>query len=102
MSFFSNRRDRILMEAIDNAFLLNEGVIVDTRIHWKSAEKFAQDRGAKTDIYEDGGQSTSLKIMMHSQEVLVIFTINRMDGTTHIMAENLENQLKRFNEKLGL
>jgi len=102
MGFFSNRRNRILMEAIDNAFLFNEGENVETRIHWEAAERFAQDKGAKTDRHADGGQATSFEMMVHNQKVSVVFVRHGMNGTLIINAENSENQLKRFNEKLGL
>jgi len=102
MGFFSKRRDKLLKEVIENAFLLNEGETVDTRIYWEAAEKFAQDRGAKIDRYEDGGQAASLKMMIHNQEVSVTLVRDRIDGTVCINAENLADQLKRFNAKLGL
>jgi|GEM_PF-1619194 hypothetical protein len=102
MGFFSKRRYKLLKEAIENAFLLNEGEIVSTSIYWEAAERFAQDHGAKTDRYADGGQATSFKMMIHFQEVSITFTRDRVNGTVNISAENSEDQLKRFNKKLGL
>jgi len=102
MGFFSNRRNKIINKAVDEAFLFNEGENVETRIHWEAAEKFAQDKGAKTDKHSDGGQAASFKMMMHNQEVSITFVRHRMNGTVIINAENSEKQLSRFKKEFGL
>lgn len=99
MGFFSNRRNKIITKAIDEAFLFNEGENIETRIHWLAAERFAQDKGAKIDRYADGGQSTSFELTMHDQEVSVIFVRHRMNETVIINAENSEKKSNRFKEK---
>ena len=96
MGFFSKRRDKLLKEAVENAFLLNEGEIVGTSIYWEAAERFAQDHGAKTDLYAFR-QATSLKMMIHFQEVSITFTRDRINGTVNISAElSVQEELKRL------
>ncbi len=89
MGFFSKLIDKAIKKAVENAFLIHGGYL-ETRIYWEAAERFAQDHGAKTDRYADGGQATSFKMMIHFQEVSITFTRDRINGTVNISAENSE------------
>ena len=102
MGFFSNRRNKIMTKAINDAFLLNEGENTETRIHWEAAEKFAQDNGGKTERYSDGGQTSFFKMVLHDQEVSITLIRHRINRTVIINAENSEKQLSRFKKERGL
>ena len=60
MGFFSNRRNRIIIEKIKEANMSSD--YVETNVHWEAFEKFAKEHGGKTDRYSDGGQDTAFNI----------------------------------------
>jgi hypothetical protein len=95
MGFFSKLIDKAIKKAVENAFLIHGGYL-ETRIYWEAAERFAQDHGAKTDLYAFR-QATSFKMMIHFQEVSITFTRDRINGTVNISAElSVQEELKRL------
>ena len=95
MGFFSKLIDKAIKKAVENAFLIHGGYL-ETRIYCEAAERFAQDHGAKTDLYAFR-QATSFKMMIHFQEVSITFTRDRINGTVNISAElSVQEELKRL------
>ena len=64
MGFFRNRRNKIIKEEIEKAYLLN-GKLHDTNIHWEAFVRFAQEHGGRIDKYADGGQDTAFNISLN-------------------------------------
>ncbi|MDC3268047.1 hypothetical protein OAU35_00545 [bacterium] len=120
MGFFSNRRNRIIREKIREAYRSSD--FVETNVHWEAFERFANEHGGKTDRYSDGGQDTAfnlkgkeiystsnnnddflLKIYTESksEDVYKVFGVrNRMDGTTLIKVQSMDEFKKESSEFL--
>jgi len=96
------RREAILKKAIGDAFLFNAGEVIYTEIYWEAAERFAQDRGAETNRWEDGGYGISFEMLVNREKVSVTFTRNRMNGTVNLSVENTEQLRKRVMKDIGI
>ena len=64
MGFLSNRRNKIIKEEIEKAYLLGREWH-DTNIHWEAFVRFAQEHGGRTDKYADGGLDTAFNISLN-------------------------------------
>ena len=89
MGFFSNRRNKIINEQIEN-ILYTSTEYEDTNIHWEAFARFAEDHGGRIDKYADGGQDTSFEMILPMlYKVKVMAVRDRLDGTTSIKVEEL-------------
>ena len=95
---------------------------VETNVHWEAFERFANEHGGKTDRYSDGGQDTAFNIKgkeiystshnnddfllkiykeSKSEDVYKVFGVrNRMDGTTLIKVQSMDEFKKESSEFL--
>lgn len=95
MGWFSNKikgnGDESIKRAIGVAYA-REGEMLPTKIPWYEAEKFILRRGKEVNIFEDGGVSASVQMLVNGDKVFVAFSKNRLNGTILISANN-ENKL---------
>ena len=68
MGFLSKRRNKIIKEEIEKAYLL-KGKLHDTNIYWQAFERFAQEYGGMKDRYADGGQDTAFEMKIHDDDI---------------------------------
>ena len=82
-------------EALKRAFgvaYAKEGEMLTTRIPWYEAEKFIKSRGKDINVWDDGGMSGSVHMLINREEITITLTKHRMNGSTLVWARNTENE----------
>ncbi|WP_434579760.1 hypothetical protein [Sulfurimonas sp. NW15] len=97
-SFFKSDSGNDIKKAIGEAYL-NEGEIFQTSIPWIHAKRFAKKRGEEIRVWDDGGESLSVEMLVNGEEVTATLTLNQANRTTFISADNSE-RLRKERQKL--
>ena len=82
-----------IKEAVGQAYS-GEGDFLAQKISWKHAKRFSKKRGGEVSVLDDGGQSTSVEMLVYGDNVTVIFSMNRENGKTIISAQKTKKEVK--------
>jgi len=97
-SLFKSDSANDIKKAIGEAYL-DEGEIFKTDIPWVHAKRFAKKRGQEAHVWDDGGESLSVNMLVNGEDVTATLTLNRANRTTFISADNSE-RLRKERQKL--
>lgn len=90
-------------ETITNIFFNNPGEMINTKIYWEDAKKFALEREGNLNTWEDGGESISCIMEINNEEVTVTMSKSRQNGkTTFISVEKSKILEQQLMDKLGI
>ena len=96
-------RKTISEKTIFNFFLNNPGEMINTKISWEDAKKFALEREGNLNVWDDGGESISFIMEINNEEVTVTMTKSRLNGkTTFVSVENSKILEQQVMDKLGI
>ena len=96
-------KETISEKTIFNFFLNNPGEMINTKISWEDAKKFALERGGNLNLWDDGGESISFIMEINNEEVTVTMTKSRLNGkTTFVSVENSKILEQQVMDKLGI
>ena len=76
--------EEAIKRAISVAYNKRKDDPVCTKIPWSQAETFITKHGGEINYFDDGGVSSSLEMLIDKENVMIIFTRYRLDGTTCI------------------
>lgn len=97
------REETISESTIRNIFLNSPEEMINTKILWEDAKKFAQIRGGELNIWEDGGESISYRMLINNEKVMVAMSKSRLNGkTTFISVLNSDILNKQIMDKFRL
>ena len=95
--------ETISEKTIFNIFLNNPGEMINTKISWEDAKKFALEREGSLNVWDDGGESISCRMEINNEEVTVVMAKSRLNGkTTFISVENSKILEQQVMDKLGI
>ena len=84
-------------------FFNNQGEMINTKISWEDAKKFALEREGNLNVWDDGGESISFIMEINNEEVTVTMTKSRLNGkTTFVSVENSKILEQQVMDKLGI
>lgn len=96
-------KETISEKTIFNFFLNNPGEMINTKISWEDAKKFALEREGNLNVWDDGGESISFIMEINNEEVTVTMTKSRLNGkTTFVSVENFKILEQQVMDKLGI
>ena len=77
--------------------------MINTKISWEDAKKFALEREGNLNVWDDGGESISFIMEINNEEVTVTMTKSRLNGkTTFVSVENSKTLEQQVMDKLGI
>lgn len=95
--------ETISEKTIFNFFSNNPGEMINTKISWEDAKKFALEREGNLNVWDDGGESISFIMEINNEEVTVTMTKSRLNGkTTFVSVENSKILEQQVMDKLGI
>lgn len=95
--------ETISEKTIFSFFLNNPGEMINTKISWEDAKKFALEREGNLNVWDDGGESISFIMEINNEEVTVTMTKSRLNGkTTFVSVENSKILEQQVMDKLGI
>jgi len=80
----------------------NEGEILSTDISWIHTKRFAKKRGVEVSVWDDGGESVSVDMLVNGDNVTVTLTKNPSNHTTFISADNSDRLREERKKRFGL
>lgn len=96
----NSRRESMMKTTIKNCYLFSPGQLTETAIYWEAAERFAHDRGTKTE-HMGSGQSVGFEMKVNN-EIVQVYISRNFDGTALISVENADIIKKRVMDKLNI
>ena len=92
-SVLKRYRENDLKEAVGQAYS-GEGDFLAQEVSWRYAKRFSKKRGGEVSVLDDGGQATSVEMLVYGDNVTVTFSMNRENGKTIISAQKTKKKAR--------